>query len=556
MNRLLLLLLIPLSIVLACSNAGPAQTAGDHADDPATGAPVDTGDDPNPIVTPGACADAPYEVAGPYVAGVATLDMSGVPVEVWYPADPGAEGALTPDVYDMRWWLPQDIADQIPADAPTRFQTAAYRDIQPSAAGPFPVVLFSHGMGGFRMQSTFLTQHLATWGFIVAAPDHAERGLATVLGGGAPQDLTVAQLRDTLALLKSDSVQAGALGDHMDFTRVAVTGHSMGGAGASIVAGDDDIHAWALMASAGFGAGADKPALLMGGAVDAIASPKLVTDSYAELDASTRRYVSIADAGHLAFTDICAIGRDQGGVLQIAIDAGVEIPALVAELATDGCGPEDLPAEDGWPIISHYMTAHLKASLSGGAGTGLDEAAAACFGDAVANWQADVAPAAVEPEPEAEPEPTDPGPTEPKPEPTEPDPEPEPEPTDPEPEPEPDPDPVEPEPPATDPNAGVVSCGDTTCQLDQAVCCVGLTGSKCAAACGLFEAPQKCDGPEDCADDQGCFAGFPTGAECKSQGAANDAELCHTDADCDGADTCNACTFPGSPPTNVCNQGC
>ena len=34
------------------------------------------------------------------------------------------------------------------------------------------MIAFSHGNSGLRQQSTFLTTHLASWGFVVVAPDH------------------------------------------------------------------------------------------------------------------------------------------------------------------------------------------------------------------------------------------------------------------------------------------------------------------------------------------------------------------------------------------------
>jgi predicted dienelactone hydrolase len=40
------------------------------------------------------------------------------------------------------------------------------------APGSWPVIVFSHGFGGIRFQSYFLTERLATHGFIVIAPDH------------------------------------------------------------------------------------------------------------------------------------------------------------------------------------------------------------------------------------------------------------------------------------------------------------------------------------------------------------------------------------------------
>ncbi len=51
-----------------------------------------------------------------------------------------------------------------------------------SQAGGFPVVLFSHGFAGYPEQSVSLTTHLASWGFVVAAPDHVERSLDGLLG--------------------------------------------------------------------------------------------------------------------------------------------------------------------------------------------------------------------------------------------------------------------------------------------------------------------------------------------------------------------------------------
>ncbi|MFM2421077.1 MAG: hypothetical protein RL385_5800 [Pseudomonadota bacterium] len=41
-----------------------------------------------------------------------------------------------------------------------------------AAPEPSPLVLFSHGFGGHRRQSTFLLRHLASHGYAVVAPDH------------------------------------------------------------------------------------------------------------------------------------------------------------------------------------------------------------------------------------------------------------------------------------------------------------------------------------------------------------------------------------------------
>src|SRR6516162_697416 len=41
-------------------------------------------------------------------------------------------------------------------------------------AGALPLILFSHHSGGSRRASTFLTSHLASHGYLVAAMDHSE----------------------------------------------------------------------------------------------------------------------------------------------------------------------------------------------------------------------------------------------------------------------------------------------------------------------------------------------------------------------------------------------
>ena len=37
----------------------------------------------------------------------------------------------------------------------------------------YPLLIFSHGAGGTRQQSAKLIEHLSSWGFVVASPDHA-----------------------------------------------------------------------------------------------------------------------------------------------------------------------------------------------------------------------------------------------------------------------------------------------------------------------------------------------------------------------------------------------
>ncbi len=66
------------------------------------------------------------------------------------------------------------------------------------------------------------------------------------------------------------------------------------------------------------------------------------------------------DAGHNSFNDICLIGADKGGLLEIAGQVGIEVPEDLGRLFLDGCEEGYPPATDVWPATRHLVTAHLR----------------------------------------------------------------------------------------------------------------------------------------------------------------------------------------------------
>lgn len=111
---------------------------------------------------------------GPHPVGLITLSVADgenagrvLPTDIWYPAD----GAHAGRDLDPGQWPEHPLARPHMAIA-----SAA------PAAGRFPLLAFSHGNSGMRRQSTFLTTHLASWGFVVVAPDHAGNTFAEMQG--------------------------------------------------------------------------------------------------------------------------------------------------------------------------------------------------------------------------------------------------------------------------------------------------------------------------------------------------------------------------------------
>jgi dienelactone hydrolase len=177
---------------------------------------------------------------GPYPVGVRSHDVIDtarrreLTVELWYPASEAARGRdLDPAT--------RDSFDLLPGFPPV-WQEAA-RD---SAARPghYPLVLFSHGYGGHRRQSTFLCTHLASHGYVVAAVDHAGNTVIDVMqamlqiaNDGPPPDMgealeTFIALRPDDVVFVLDVLLAGLdaeVAPLIDAGRIGMSGHSFGG---------------------------------------------------------------------------------------------------------------------------------------------------------------------------------------------------------------------------------------------------------------------------------------------------------------------------------------
>ncbi len=161
---------------------------------------------------------------GPHPVGVTTLELASyddpsrlLPTDVWYPADAG-----TP-------------ATGRPAEHPIGAPHEAWADAEPARLrAPCPLVAFSHGNGGFRRQSTFLTTHLASWGMVVTAPDHSGNTFFEMLSV-SDEDERVRIHKDARRNRPNDvaaaieAILAGGGWPAVDPARIGAVGHSYGG---------------------------------------------------------------------------------------------------------------------------------------------------------------------------------------------------------------------------------------------------------------------------------------------------------------------------------------
>jgi predicted dienelactone hydrolase len=351
--------------------------SGDDSASPATDAPTTLGpvtEAPTTETLDPAVEAMMYTEAGPYPVGVTTLELAaGNKVEVWYPAVDGTTGA---EFYDTRDFVPPAIKALLTADVPARYDYTAGRDAV-VADGQFPIVLFSHGYSGMRLQSTFLTAHLASWGMIVAAPDHWSRDLFHVLSAPVgDRESATGELLGTLDLVTSGNDDpASLLQGHVDLSRVIALGHSAGGGTIVSAANDDRVDGYISMASGVLGMGSsdattiapptfvNKPSFFIAGALDAIISAEESTRPSFEAVPGPSRLWIIDGVGHNGFDDFCTFGNGSG-IIGVALASGLG-PLLDAQpqlktLGQDGCIPPAEPVELGFPIIKHAVTAQLR----------------------------------------------------------------------------------------------------------------------------------------------------------------------------------------------------
>ncbi|MFC7956792.1 dienelactone hydrolase family protein [Rhodococcoides kroppenstedtii] len=153
----------------------------------------------------------------------------------------------------------------------------------PKEGTSLPAVAFAHGWMSSSKNYDSTLKHLASWGFVVAAPN-TQRGPVPSHAALA-HDLTVA-----LDICAGIRLGTGDISVHPD--KLAVVGHAMG-AGAAVLAASQrsDIRAVAALYPA-----PTSPRVLTDGIADAVTAPALVIGAPTELNSLTAEPVALAGA--------------------------------------------------------------------------------------------------------------------------------------------------------------------------------------------------------------------------------------------------------------------
>ena len=155
-------------------------------------------------------------------------------VRFWYPAEGTAKGQPVRYEHIMRF----------PGKPPLSVgnQGSAIADAIPAKGHKYPLVLMSHGYGGWSTQFSNLAEHIASRGYVVASIDHQDMpvdGIKSALlsFGNVLVDRTLDQ-REILAQILADvrGQKTPYLG-LVDTQNIALIGYSMGGYGAIATAG-------------------------------------------------------------------------------------------------------------------------------------------------------------------------------------------------------------------------------------------------------------------------------------------------------------------------------
>ncbi|MDD5222927.1 MAG: hypothetical protein PHE84_02980 [bacterium] len=237
---------------------------------------------------------------GPYLAGATTITLHDT-----------SRPTMANGIY------PGDVSRTLVVDIRYPSTTGGKGSTLDLSRGPYPLIVLSHGYMAQGRLYSFFTNHLASYGYVIAAPDFPLTNLAAP-GGANPADVLnqpgdVSFVMDRM--LDFSANPGHLLAGSIDPDRIGVAGHSLGGFTTLVVTfspvyGDDRIKA--SMPMAPFGCPFEKdffrtrpvPLLLAGGTADIFVTfPENLAAPY-ERAVSPKYLLEVTDGTHMSFCDM------------------------------------------------------------------------------------------------------------------------------------------------------------------------------------------------------------------------------------------------------------
>ena len=118
-------------------------------------------------------------------------DLRKIMIQIWYPTDDldGEKeryidyGELRIEAlasqFDYRPFLFKKLID---------VETNSIKKAEPSTQSSFPLIIFSHGLGGNRTQNTIMIEELTSHGYVVIAIEHAYDANISIFNNGDVAD--------------------------------------------------------------------------------------------------------------------------------------------------------------------------------------------------------------------------------------------------------------------------------------------------------------------------------------------------------------------------------
>lgn len=290
--------------------------------------------------------------------------------EIWYPTM-DTEGR-TNTVGDMVGPLPDwaiEIAELYYGETwqdILSIETTSWRDatrFEPEA--PFPLILFSHGLTAVRFQNYSLCEHLASHGFVVAAPDHYDNAVFSNIPGHLvlfnPVSTVTAEFERTrdVQFLVDELTRLSEIDGHfleklIDPARIGLSGHSYGGMTSYLGAGRvKEILSTAPLNPVILRSNPDtftKPLMVLVGEKDNLAGNIFDSNTRARKDYlahnGDKAFILMKNSGHYSATDACALLP----------------PGYISDDIT-GCGGEMIDSVLANQIMGSYLVSFFSVTL-------------------------------------------------------------------------------------------------------------------------------------------------------------------------------------------------